>query len=297
MNDIDIDRILQSTAFDADGNKIGQVGEIYLDDQTSEPTFVAVNTGLFGLAQTLVPLRGHRWDGEDLVLPYDKDLIKDAPRVEATEHLSEQEQDELFRYYENAGAYRDAEGTAGVGADRGDTEVREGFGTDTDVREDRVFDVDAEGGVDARETDTTRDAFADGTVTEDGASMTRSEEHLNVGTEQVETGRVRLRKYTTTEQEQVNVPVTKEKVVVERHDVDGRPAAGIDANADEQVEEIVTREERPVIDKETVAVEEVNVGKETVTEQQTVSDEVRKEHIEVEGAEGVDVDERDERTF
>ena len=45
--------------------------------------------------------------------------------------------------------------------------------------------------------------------------MTLSEERLKAGKERVEVGRVRLRKYTTTHTEKVDVPVTKEKLVVE----------------------------------------------------------------------------------
>ncbi|MDO5502672.1 MAG: YsnF/AvaK domain-containing protein, partial [Actinomycetia bacterium] len=127
-------------------------------------------------------------------------------------------------------------------------------------------------------------------VTDDTETMTRSEEQLRVGTEQQETGRARLRKYTTTEEETVTVPVEKERLVVEREPIegDGTRSAGSIGDGDGDVEEdIVLREERPVVDKETVDVENVRVGKETVTDDQTVTEEVRKEHIDVDG-EGLD---------
>lgn len=122
--------------------------------------------------------------------------------------------------------------------------------------------------------------------------MTASEERLNVDKEQVETGRARLRTYTTEEEQTVTVPVTKEKVLVERTPADGRTGGTIDA--DDQVDEVVTREERPVVTKETVDVEEVRLGKERVTENETVTDTVRKEHVEVDGDNVTDVD-RDRR--
>jgi len=122
--------------------------------------------------------------------------------------------------------------------------------------------------------------------------VTASEERLNVDKEQVETGRARLRTYTTEEEQTVTVPVTKEKVLVERTPADGRTGGTIDA--DDQVDEVVTREERPVVTKETVDVEEVRLGKERVTENETVTDTVRKEHVEVDGDNVTDVD-RDRR--
>lgn len=114
--------------------------------------------------------------------------------------------------------------------------------------------------------------------------MTAAEERLNVGTEQVEAGRARLRRHVTTEQETVSVPVQKEVLTIDREPVTGetRSRDRISDN-DGEIEDIVLREERPVVSKEVHDVERVQVGKETVTEQQQVSDDVKKEHIAVEG--------------
>ncbi|GAB36137.1 YsnF/AvaK domain-containing protein [Gordonia otitidis] len=115
--------------------------------------------------------------------------------------------------------------------------------------------------------------------------MTANQERLNVDTRSEEAGRVRLRKYTTTETEQVEVPVAKEKLVVEREDADGTVRkGGLDQRGDDELEEeIVLREERPVVEKETVERERLRVGKETVTENQIVSEEIRTEHVDVQG--------------
>jgi uncharacterized protein (TIGR02271 family) len=112
--------------------------------------------------------------------------------------------------------------------------------------------------------------------------MTLSEERLNVDKESQEAGRARLRKYVTTDTETVTVPVKKEKLTVERNPVEGARSGGTISEGDD-IEDITLREERAVVDKETVDVEEVRVAKETVTEQQQVSGQVRKEHAEVEG--------------
>jgi|SRR5215204_405754 len=54
------------------GEKIGEIGLIYLDDITGEPEWVTVRTGLFGTAESFVPLRGARIAGNDIQVDYDK---------------------------------------------------------------------------------------------------------------------------------------------------------------------------------------------------------------------------------
>src|SRR3954454_9924616 len=119
--------------------------------------------------------------------------------------------------------------------------------------------------------------------------MTRSEEQLRVGTEQVQTGRARLRKYVVTEQENVTVPVSREEVRLEREPItDGNVGDALDGpDISEGEHEVVLTEERPVVEKETVPVERVRLDKETVTDQERVSADVRKEEVEVDGGTGV----------
>ncbi|GAA3432454.1 DUF2382 domain-containing protein [Kutzneria kofuensis] len=111
----------------------------------------------------------------------------------------------------------------------------------------------------------------------DEQAMVRSEEQLRVGTEQTETGRVRLHKYVVTEEQQVTVPVRHEEVRVEREPVRG----GERARIGEDDQEVVLHAERPVVETEAVPVEKVRLNTETVTEQRTVRGKVRKERIEV----------------
>ncbi|WP_164200330.1 PRC-barrel domain-containing protein [[Micrococcus luteus] ATCC 49442] len=90
----------------ADGEKIGSAGQLYADDDTGEPTWVTVKTGLFGTSQSFVPVEGARAEGDDLVVPYTKDHVKDAPRVETDGHLEPAEEDRLYAHYERgASAY------------------------------------------------------------------------------------------------------------------------------------------------------------------------------------------------
>src|SRR6478735_11177571 len=81
------------------GDKIGDIREIYLDDESGRPSWVTVRTGLFGTQETFVPLARAELSENDIVVPYDKDTIKGAPRVDAGGSISPQEEKRLYSYY------------------------------------------------------------------------------------------------------------------------------------------------------------------------------------------------------
>jgi uncharacterized protein (TIGR02271 family) len=124
-----------------------------------------------------------------------------------------------------------------------------------------------------------------GPTTDD--AMTRSEEELRVGTANRERGRARLRKYVVTEEVTQTVPVQREEVRVEREPITDRnrdrAAAGPDISEEEH--EVVLHEEEVVTEKRAVPKERVRLDKETVTDEQTVSEQVRKEQIDTDGVE------------
>jgi uncharacterized protein (TIGR02271 family) len=113
--------------------------------------------------------------------------------------------------------------------------------------------------------------------------MTRSEEELRVGTAERERGRVRLRKYVTTEQVQQTLPVRRERVRVEREPITDAnfDAATSGPEISEEEHEVILREEEPVVEKRVVPRERVRLDKDTVTGEERVAEEVRKEQIEV----------------
>ncbi|WP_164201625.1 PRC-barrel domain-containing protein [Pseudarthrobacter sulfonivorans] len=118
----------------SDGEKIGSIGQLYADDDTGEPTWVTVKTGLFGTSQSFIPVEGARIDGDDLVVPYTKDHVKDAPRVEADGHLEPEEEDRLYAHYDRGTrTYSEARTDAGLAdADlAGDADLNAGAGADT----------------------------------------------------------------------------------------------------------------------------------------------------------------------
>lgn len=82
-----------------DDDRIGTVGQILADPVNGVPTWVTVHTGLFGRHETFVPLQDATWDREVLHIPYDKDLVKDAPRITTDGGLNPELELELSRYY------------------------------------------------------------------------------------------------------------------------------------------------------------------------------------------------------
>ena len=304
-----IDALRSATVYSSDGDKIGRVGDIYLGDDSGQPEWVTVKTGLFGTAETFVPLAQATTSGDEIRVPYTKDQVKDAPRTEADGQISREEEDRLFEHYGigsagaagrgtdsrtetttdstgrgdgfvgGTGTHRgDYEGLDELGAARGEATVPGGTGTGTgaglgaDSRRDRS----GEAGVQGHDTS--------GPTTDD--AMTRSEERLHVGTERREAGRARLRKHVVTETQTAQVGTSHEEVTIEREPITeaNRGAATSGAQLSEEEHEVVLHEEVPVVSKTVEPVERVRLGTQTERDTQTVSADVSKEEIELDDA-------------
>jgi uncharacterized protein (TIGR02271 family) len=254
------------TMVDPAGDKLGTIDAIYLDDDTGQPEWATVTTGLFGTKATFVPLAQAQAMGDSVQVPYDKQRVKDAPNMQADGQLSQGEEAELYRHY--GLDYTESRSDSGLPAATGhDMDSR-------DRHRDGLYD-------DAQDIAVGRDAS--GPTADD--AVTRSEEELHVGTQARERGRARLRKYVTTEQQQVTVPVRREEVRVEREPITDAnlDAATSGPDISEEEHEVTLHEETPVVEKRVVPRERVRLDTETVTEQRQVGEEVRKEQIEVEG--------------
>jgi uncharacterized protein (TIGR02271 family) len=238
------------TMVDPAGDKLGTIDAIYLDEETGQPEWATVTRGLFTAKAAFVPLAQAQDMGDSVQVPYDKQQVIDAPSPQADGSLSQDEEAELYRHY---------------GLDYGEHRSNSGLpaGTADHTQDDTV----------GRDTS--------GPTTDQ--AMTRSEEELRVGTQTRERGRARLRKYVTTETQQVTVPVQREEVRVEREPI-------TDANLDaatsgpaisEEEHEVTLREEEVVVEKRAVPRERVRLDTETVTEERQVAEEVRKEQIQV----------------
>jgi uncharacterized protein (TIGR02271 family) len=258
-----------ATAYDSDGDKLGKIGQVYYDDNTDQPKWITVNTGLFGMNETFVPLQGAQFGDDRVTVAYDKATIKDAPNISGEQHLDAQEEQQLYRHY-------------GLGYGNGPVDDQAG-------RPERRDDTAT--GVVGRETGQQVPGQTEGYDTSGPTTdnaMTRSEERLRAGTETQQVGRARLRKHVVTEHQQVTVPVSHEEVRVEREPITdaNRGAAGDGPAISEEEHEITLRAERPVVTTEAEPVERVRLGTETVRDEETVSGEVRKEQIELDDDSG-----------
>ena len=95
-----------------EGDKIGTFGQFYIDDDSGRPNWVTVRTGFFGNSESFVPLAEAAADGSDLLVPYSKELVKEAPRIDHDGHLSPEEEDRLYRHYELRADSPSADGVA-----------------------------------------------------------------------------------------------------------------------------------------------------------------------------------------
>ena len=172
-----IDRLVGSSAnvIDPEGNKIGSLGQLYLDDTTDAPNWATVKTGLLGMSETFVPLNEAVTDGDDIRVPYTKDQIKDAPRIDSDEHLNEADEDRLYQHYSLAGAGSFNTGYSGTAGNTGYTDTEGMAGTEGYEGTTGAAGYAGTTGTAGTGYDTS------GPTTDD--AMTRSEEQLHVGKE------------------------------------------------------------------------------------------------------------------
>ncbi|NEC69731.1 PRC and DUF2382 domain-containing protein [Streptomyces sp. SID9727] len=291
------------TVYDTEGEKIGNVGRVYVDDSTGRPDWITVKTGLFGMKESFVPLAGARRVGSDLHISHDKNQVKEAPRVDADAHLSVSEEEELYRHY---GLTRNTRGKLGDGSGTGSpttagtgtmgaagTGAAAGAGAGAMGAAGAAGKDRSQAAGTGRHRDTDTGTAAGRPLAGAGAGaqrsgadlggkeeMIRSEEQLHIGTEEYESGRARLHKYVVTENVTRSVPVSHEEVRVVREPLQpGDRTAARKGDLTEQDVEVTLHAERATTRKETVPVERVRLETERVTNQEEVSAELRKEQI------------------
>jgi len=180
-----------------DDSKIGSIGQVFVDDQTGQPEWVTVKTGLFGRAESFVPLHEARVDGHDVRVPFDKDKIKDAPRVEDDRgHISEKEEAELYRYYAGSG---------GGGGERNEDDQRNADSPDDDGTSAFAGQQQSGSGQAGQSGQFDPTGGQSGQSGQFGQSeqndddMARSPDQRDVSTGPMEPGNVRLHRYVVTE--------------------------------------------------------------------------------------------------
>ena len=255
-----VDRLSQARgqpAYSSDGEKIGTVEEIFVDEETGQPEWVTTGTGLLGTKKAVVPVQAADLREDGLYVPYSKDQVQGAPDVDlGGEEIAQADEQALYSHY-----------GLGYSERRSDTGLPEG--TAGTARGGAGAAAGTAGGTEG--TTATREREGE---------VTRTEEELQVGKRETEAGRARLRKWVETEPAEVDVELRREAARVTREPIE-QPVSG--AELGEQEVEVPLRAEEPVVEKETVAKERIGVEKDVATERETVGDELRKERVEVEG--------------
>lgn len=233
----------------ADGKVVGTVEQVFRDDVDGTPAWARVRAGKSG---RFVPLGSSQVTPDGLSVPFDSQKILTGPDIDAGQHMSAAQAEELSRYY---------------GLIVPTQQSRERMAEDTGEQEQVTSQMPAAEPMPGEET---------------GGSdwLIRQEERIQVGKEMLETGRVRLHKYVDTESIEQPVHLYREDFEIERIPISGdEPVSG---KLEEGVQEIVLHEERVVLRKEMVPVERVRLRTKRTATDSTVRDEVRRERIEVE---------------
>ncbi|NUP28649.1 MAG: PRC and DUF2382 domain-containing protein [Nocardia sp.] len=259
-----VEDLIGDAVYDLGGAKIGKVKRVYVDNASGAPTWASVSTGLFS-EDSLVPLAGAqmRDDPTELQVRVHKEAVKTAPHLAHDGLITQDSENDLFVHY-------------GVDPNRaGWEEYGRHAGTGTG-RESRAGGPAGTTGTAAPEP--TR---PDMPTTRRPEFLVRSEERLNIGTRQEVSGHARLHKYVVSEEQTVTVPTSHEEVHIEREPITDTSA--LPADFGEQEQEVTLHQDRVTVDKEKVPVERVRLVVAQVEEDQTITETVRKERIEIEG--------------
>jgi stress response protein YsnF len=257
---------------DRDAATVGTITAFYLDRATGLPTWALVHTGWFTDAQTFVPLTHAVETNEEIRVPYAKAFIQQAPSIQAHQELSPDDEVVLSAYY-GLDDHRGAVADRGLGADSAAPDTA-GVATAPIEPAARPSRTAPAGRPVPR-------LAAQGPV-----EVVRSEEELQVGVRR-RLRRLRLRKYVVTEYLTRTIPVRREEVRLEEVTAPAEPVGEPDdqptvqATGDQPLLEVVLHREEPVIELRVVPAERVRLFRDVVTEQQTITEDIRKEQIDL----------------
>jgi uncharacterized protein (TIGR02271 family) len=244
------DRFAGYTVYDQDYEKIGNVDDLFLDENES-PQYIGVKMGFLGTRTTLIPFHIARVNDARQIIEVaaDKETLKNGPTFDDDREITPEFEIEVYSYY---GLQRSStiehSGTHGAYYAEQSTQTT-GVANPTDVSD------------------------------EDEVRVQRTEEELRVGTRERKAGSIRVRKRVRTDREHIEVPTRHEEVTVERVPVKGE-ASEAQIGDDEVV--VPVTEEEIVVHKRPVVKEEVRIRKDVVEDIEVVEEDVRREEVEVE---------------
>jgi uncharacterized protein (TIGR02271 family) len=250
----------------ADGKVVGTVEQVFRDDVDGTPAWARVRAGKTG---RFVPLGSSQVTADGLSVPFDSQKILSGPDIDAGQHMSASQAEELSRYYGLVVPTQQSRDR--MTEDTGEQQVTSQMPAGQQMQAGQQMPA-------GQQMQAGEQMQGD----ETGASdwLIRQEERIQVGKEMLETGRVRLHKYVDTESIEQPVHLYREDFEIERIPITGgEPTSG---NLEEGIQEIVLHEERVVLRKELVPVERVRLRTKQIATDSTVRDQVRRERIEVE---------------
>jgi sporulation protein YlmC with PRC-barrel domain len=232
-----IDQLTGREVVGSDGDRIGEVGQVFVLDGTDEPTWITVRTGLFGMHESFIPVAEATERGDALVVPYAKAFVKDAPRIDDASELSIEQEAELYRYY---GVEPPLQQQAAIGGreasgrhDDGDREEDRGVSGHLQRADERHSGDADDAGPSTAHADRTpyggghdagsADSSGSGSDDERGVRSGGGDSAGSDGPDGSSTGAAsagsaggpRLRRRIVTEMQTIQVPVQREEIVVE----------------------------------------------------------------------------------
>src|SRR4028118_1823347 len=270
------DQYADYTVYDRDGDKIGKVDDLFVDEN-DQPEYIGVKMGFLGTRSTLIPWEIATVDENDrrTEVSVDKATAKEGPSFDDDQDITPDYEEQVYSHYGLQRAQTNGEGS-GYGEYYGDDEagkvgpgMREG---DTETGEFRGHAEDDEG---------VHQSHGSDLEDEDELRVQRTEEELRAGTREREAGRLNVRKRVRTDREQVRVPTKHEEVSVERVPVNEEDT-GAEIGEDEVSMPVV--EDEVVVEKRPVVKEEIRVRKDVVEDEQVVEEDVRREGVDIEDA-------------
>ena len=268
------EELLGARVTGADGKVVGTVEQVFRDDVDGTPAWARVRAGKTG---RFVPLGSSQVTADGLSVPFDAQKIMGGPNIDAGQHMSAAQAEELSRYY---GLIVPAQpGPAQPGPaqpGQGQTGMAQPGQGQSGMAQSGMAQA---GMAQAGQTEPIPAQQPRGDMT-DADWLVRQEERIQVGKEMRETGRIRLHKYVDVEPVEQAIHVYHEEYDVERVPIAAGEQTG--GTISEGQQEIILHEERAVLRKEVVPVERVRLRAKRVDEESTVRDELRRERIEIE---------------
>ena len=269
--------LLDYKVIDQNGSEIGMVHSFWADQQTGMLEFIGVKTGwLFG-QNHVVPVEKVEVDQatQSVRVPYTTDFVKGAPSFDADAEISDAEEANIFQYYGvRGGTATGRTGTEATTLTTGRTAEVAGLGAAG------AASYAAESTAAKASTDTTRTTTARTATSGEDIEVPLTEEEVKVGKRTVDAGQVRLRKIVRTEVVNQPVEIRHEDVVIERIAAGDVHAGAVSDFKEETIDVPLTREE-VVVSKDAHVTGAVRLHKTAELETQNVSETVRKEDVEV----------------